>query len=217
MLTSPTRPSALLDFLPDSSPGASSSSVAVSTRLISRYVSPNVPRRHPNISQPSCSTFDDPAQAIVPTKRKSSASASLPSKMQTLDAQPKLKRGSSSDRSRGSSRQHSPAPLQPIYRFNKSRSPSAFQISESRIPRLHWIEEDGTPGDRFLSCESVVQALIHSYKSCTTFCVPTPIILTHSALDFKNPKDPNDTSFEPHPTAYPTAELEYPNTGGCET
>jgi H3 lysine-79-specific histone-lysine N-methyltransferase len=214
MLTSPsTRPSAHLDFLPDSSQGASSSSVAVSTRLISGYVSPNAPRR-----QPISSTLDNPAQAIVPSKRKSSASASLPSKMQTLDARPKLKRGSSSDRSRGSSRQHSPAPLQqPIYRFNKSRSPSAFQISESRIPRLHWIEEDGTPGDRFLSCESVVHTLMHSYKSCTIFCVPTLILSTHSALDFKNPKDPNDTSFEPHPTAYPTSELEYPNTGGCET
>ncbi|TDL28959.1 DOT1-domain-containing protein [Rickenella mellea] len=33
---------------------------------------------------------------------------------------------------------------------------------------------------------------------------------------FKNPNDPNDTSFEPHPTDYPFVELEYPNDAACE-
>jgi [histone H3]-lysine79 N-trimethyltransferase len=33
---------------------------------------------------------------------------------------------------------------------------------------------------------------------------------------FRNPDDPNDTSFDPHPTLYPVAELEYPNTGASE-
>lgn len=43
---------------------------------------------------------------------------------------------------------------------------------------------------------------------------------THDAtvalLVFRNPDDPSDTSFEPHPTHYPVAELEYPNTGAWE-
>lgn len=34
--------------------------------------------------------------------------------------------------------------------------------------------------------------------------------------DFKNPDDPDDKSFQPHPTDYPVVELEYPNTGASE-
>ncbi|KAI0757682.1 S-adenosyl-L-methionine-dependent methyltransferase [Daedaleopsis nitida] len=33
---------------------------------------------------------------------------------------------------------------------------------------------------------------------------------------FKNPDDPDDKSFEPHPTDYPVVELEYPNTNASE-
>ena len=41
-------------------------------------------------------------------------------------------------------------------------------------------------------------------------------MFSHRLLaDFKNPNDPDDKSFEPE--AYPTAELEYPNTGAIET
>lgn len=36
------------------------------------------------------------------------------------------------------------------------------------------------------------------------------------APDFKNPNDPNDKSFQPHPTKYPVAELEYPNSFASE-
>ena len=36
-------------------------------------------------------------------------------------------------------------------------------------------------------------------------------VLTHTPADFKNPDDPDDTSFEPHPENYPVAYLEYPN------
>ena len=35
-------------------------------------------------------------------------------------------------------------------------------------------------------------------------------------IDFINPEDPEDTSFNPHPTNYPTVELEYPNTDARE-
>ena len=36
-------------------------------------------------------------------------------------------------------------------------------------------------------------------------------VLTEILTDFKNPDDPDDTSFEPHPENYPVAYLEYPN------
>jgi len=35
-------------------------------------------------------------------------------------------------------------------------------------------------------------------------------------LDFKNPEDPGDKSFEPHPENYPWVVLEYPNCGASE-
>jgi H3 lysine-79-specific histone-lysine N-methyltransferase len=35
-------------------------------------------------------------------------------------------------------------------------------------------------------------------------------------LVFRNPNDPTDKTFDPHPTDYPVVELEYPNSGACE-
>lgn len=32
----------------------------------------------------------------------------------------------------------------------------------------------------------------------------------HSPTDFRNPDDPNDTTFDPHPTDYPVVEVDYP-------
>ncbi len=37
-----------------------------------------------------------------------------------------------------------------------------------------------------------------------------------SSPDFKNPNDPHDKSFDPHPTDYPVGELEFPNSGATE-
>src|SRR6266576_6373427 len=34
--------------------------------------------------------------------------------------------------------------------------------------------------------------------------------------DFRNPSDPKDRSFQPHPHCYPYIELEYPNSGASE-
>lgn len=42
------------------------------------------------------------------------------------------------------------------------------------------------------------------------------VCLADRGVDFKNPADPNDKSFEVHPTDYPTVELEYPNTHASE-
>ncbi|TBU51152.1 S-adenosyl-L-methionine-dependent methyltransferase, partial [Dichomitus squalens] len=42
-------------------------------------------------------------------------------------------------------------------------------------------------------------------------------MLTIIRVDFKNPDDPDDTSFEPHPTDYPVVYLEYPNNDAQES
>jgi [histone H3]-lysine79 N-trimethyltransferase len=42
------------------------------------------------------------------------------------------------------------------------------------------------------------------------------LAFTDYRVDFRNPADPNDRSFEVHPTDYPTAELEFPNTNASE-
>lgn len=39
---------------------------------------------------------------------------------------------------------------------------------------------------------------------------------SYSHVDFKNPNDPQDKSFDPHPTKYPVGELEFPNSGASE-
>ena len=78
-----------------------------------------------------------------------------------------------------------------------------------------WTTEDGTPGPDFKSCEQVVKGLLKQYKTRTSvpFCHAFP----DYCVDFKNPADPNDKSFEVHLTDYPTVELEFPNTNASET
>ncbi|KIK66094.1 hypothetical protein GYMLUDRAFT_158668 [Collybiopsis luxurians FD-317 M1] len=111
--------------------------------------------------------------------------------------------------SRASSRaanQLASSPLEPIFRrsrssASRSRSTSTFPTMPSfaQQPMRNWAtEETGEPGPSHISSERVVIGLHKSYKSY-----------------FKNPNDPDDKSFEPE--AYPTAELEYPNTGAIET
>lgn len=39
---------------------------------------------------------------------------------------------------------------------------------------------------------------------------------SYSHVDFKNPDDPHDKSFDAHPTNYPVGELEFPNSGASE-
>lgn len=53
--------------------------------------------------------------------------------------------------------------------------------------------------DTFLSSEIVVLRIMKSYVQY-----------------FKNPNDPHDRSFDPHPTNYPVGELEFPNSGASE-
>ncbi|RPD59337.1 DOT1-domain-containing protein [Lentinus tigrinus ALCF2SS1-7] len=104
----------------------------------------------------------------------------------------------------GSSRQSSLAPT--YLSADRPSSPSTRATSVASVgpptsgpPKECWIEEDGKPGPGFLSSEVVVQRLMKGYKAY-----------------FKNPHDPDDMSWEPHPTKYPVAELEYPNNGASE-
>ncbi|KAK7041733.1 Nucleosomal histone H3-Lys79 methylase [Paramarasmius palmivorus] len=85
----------------------------------------------------------------------------------------------------------------PIYRSSASTSRSTSSIPTTR---RKWVTSDkGDARDGHVSSESVVVSLMKSYKAY-----------------FHNPDDPNDTSFEPHPTNYPVCDLEYPNTDAVE-
>ncbi|EKM60394.1 uncharacterized protein PHACADRAFT_132924 [Phanerochaete carnosa HHB-10118-sp] len=88
-----------------------------------------------------------------------------------------------------------------------SRSLSPLTSASSRltpddalpVARSCWSEEDGRPGPGFTSSEDIVRRVMKGYVAF-----------------FKNPDDPEDKSFQPHPTRYPVAELEYPNTFAAE-
>ena len=60
-------------------------------------------------------------------------------------------------------------------------------------------------------CEGVTEAI-------QDLCVLnlSVMCLAESRVDFRNPLDPDDKSFEAHPTDYPAVELEYPNTRASE-
>ncbi|KAF8588488.1 DOT1-domain-containing protein [Ramaria rubella] len=81
----------------------------------------------------------------------------------------------------------------------RSRSTTEFGSLEGPIPRECWTSHDGAFAEDLISAETVVKKLMRSYKSY-----------------FRNPEDPNDMSFEPHPTDFPFVELEYPNTNARE-
>ncbi|KAL0578516.1 hypothetical protein V5O48_003459 [Marasmius crinis-equi] len=57
--------------------------------------------------------------------------------------------------------------------------------------------------------------LVSSFLS-TWALLTCRVLLFFIRADFHNPEDPNDTSFDPHPTYYPVVELEYPNSDACE-
>ncbi|KAF8624900.1 hypothetical protein AX15_005768 [Amanita polypyramis BW_CC] len=105
--------------------------------------------------------------------------------------------------SRAHSRQQTLAPSpEPIYRSSRSRSTSAYPPTNTDLPfqRRRWcVDDDGTPGPRHVSSEMVVKRLMKTYKGY-----------------FKNPGDPKDRSFQPHPHCYPYIELEYPNSSASE-
>ncbi|KXN84824.1 Histone-lysine N-methyltransferase, H3 lysine-79 specific [Leucoagaricus sp. SymC.cos] len=106
---------------------------------------------------------------------------------------------------------------EPIYRSDRSRSTSLFPGLDPDVQpscRRRWrTDEDGVPGDDFLSSELIVRRLIKSYKACMSCSSLAAVPLT-CFLDFRNPNNNMDMSFEPE--NFPVAELEYPNTGAKE-
>ena len=205
MLSSPSaRSSSDLSFFSPSKvskSGASTPSpVVVTTRLAKRPV-------------PTAGPSDVPREV----KRHRTASAK--------EALSKRKSNTSSKNpSRATSRQRTlPPSPEPIYRSSRSRSTSLFPGPEPETDthQRQWRSDDnGIPGEAHLSSEMVVKRLMKSYKSCE----PLPGMRRQDAADciplfpedFKNVDDPNDKTFDPHPTEYPVVELEYPNTGASE-
>ncbi|KAJ3514934.1 hypothetical protein NLJ89_g2077 [Agrocybe chaxingu] len=231
MLSSPPRASSDLDFFSPpkiQKPGASphpegrrlhafdTSSTSVTAQQYNLgAISPALPLS----SVLSCviSPFDAPSKSTKPSKEaqvfalrlscsRAFRSTTAVKRLRTTSNKekgPKRKTGTSKNSSRANSRQCSlPPSPEPIYRKSRSRSTSRFPAGDSDGPVIlrRWrTDEDGTPGDSVLSSEMVVKKLMKSYKAY-----------------FKNPNDPNDKSFEPHPTNYPVVELEFPNKGASE-
>lgn len=81
----------------------------------------------------------------------------------------------------------------------RSRSTTEFGSLEGTIPRPCCTSHDGGFGEELISADTVVKRLMKSYKAY-----------------FHNPDDPNDRSFDPHPTDFPFVVLEYPNTNARE-
>ncbi|KAJ7630377.1 S-adenosyl-L-methionine-dependent methyltransferase, partial [Roridomyces roridus] len=95
-----------------------------------------------------------------------------------------------------------PSSPEPIYRTSRSRSTSHFAPAEndSSIFRRFWFsEEDGGGNGEHFSSEKAVKMLLRTYCAY-----------------FKNPDDPQDRTFKPDPSRYPTVELQYPNTDSSE-
>ena len=182
-----------------------------------------------------------PDRQSTPLKRKHADddSASEPpqpppakkTRLSPSGAAPRAKRAShspssssaSGSGSRASTRLRSSTPsssVEPLYRKSRSRSTSVLRTTDEPIPRGDCYEaQSGSPGVGFRSNEMVVVDLIDKGVTHYVACTHNLCLLKHSAhipLDFRNPDDPTDKSFEPHPANYPVAELEFPNTGSSE-
>jgi H3 lysine-79-specific histone-lysine N-methyltransferase len=151
MLSSPSaRSSSDLSFFSQSKvskSGASTTSpVVVTTRLAKRLVPAAGPSDVPREVKRHRTA---PAKEVL-SKRKNNTSLKNPS--------------------RAASRQRTlPPSPEPIYRSSRSRSTSLFPGPEleSDTHKRRWCSnEDGTPGEKHLSSEMVVERLITSYKSC---------------------------------------------------
>ncbi|TFK38629.1 S-adenosyl-L-methionine-dependent methyltransferase [Crucibulum laeve] len=207
-----------------SKPVASASTVVVTTRLrrlsSQHRSSSTTPSSLPPSSPPSTTTSSPlsspPLVSSPPRKRKSLGAApenetALPravKRLRTASAttdKPRRRRkalfSGALPRVPGRSRTQAPSP-EPIYRSSRSRSTSLFPARESDTPvvKRSWAtDEDGDPGHKHISSEKVVQRLMKSYKAY-----------------FKNPANPDDRSWQPHPIHYPVVELEYPNSNAVE-
>ncbi|KAF5370802.1 hypothetical protein D9758_002119 [Tetrapyrgos nigripes] len=204
MLSQPIPATSDLNFFSSSKSKnfPSSSTTTTTTRIIRRQPHPSpasVPSRSSSVSSsPLSSPPSSPPQSSPTKKRKSPAQPSRPAKKPRAEKREPRKRVSPRSSARPSTALPSPEPL---YRSSRSRSTSLFPTgSSSPTPARYWAtSENGDPGDDHSSSAKVVEGLMKNYKAY-----------------FKNPEDPDDTSFEPHPQKYPWVVLEYPNTGASE-
>ncbi|KAH9963553.1 hypothetical protein BC827DRAFT_118497 [Russula dissimulans] len=138
------------------------------------------------------------AQRRAKRARSSDSSDATPPPSSSRSRESSIASFASSSRASTRNRSSPPTSLPPSTR-SRSRSSSVLPITDEPIPRECHINEDTVFDEAFLSSEKVVLRLMKSYVQY-----------------FKNPNDPHDRSFDPHPTNYPVAELEFPNSGASE-
>ncbi|TFK22041.1 DOT1-domain-containing protein [Coprinopsis marcescibilis] len=226
-----------LDFF-SNRPGVMPSSSSSTTNVVVRKVVKQVNHRHssvaaslfpPSSSSPATSCRSSPlsSPSTPAMKRKSlpadlsvasSDSAPDPKRMRGEVAKKTLKKRKRNASSKSSSRSTSARPqLEYVYHKDRSRSTSRLSSLPDDEPghstlssppppkapvvfkRVWRTDEEVQPETNLLNSSHVIQRLMKSYKA-----------------HFRNPCDPNDTSFEPHPTNYPYVELLYPNKGAVE-
>ncbi|KAI0247837.1 hypothetical protein BJV78DRAFT_863147 [Lactifluus subvellereus] len=219
-LTSAHPPQIPFHFFPKStSPPSHVPSVVVKTRVVTvpqqatrsastpRQVD-NLHQRNPSQVAPSTNVFTThPATKRYLPYAHSQRRAKRARSSDSSDATPpppsrtrESSIASSASSSRASTRNRSSPPTSVASSIrSRSRSSSVLPIFDDPIPRECHIDEDAVLDDTFLSSEKVVLRLMKSYVQY-----------------FKNPNDPHDKSFDPHPTDYPVGELEFPNSGATE-
>ncbi|KAH8978675.1 hypothetical protein EDB92DRAFT_140460 [Lactarius akahatsu] len=200
-------------FFPKPSSSSHAPSVAVKTRVVA--VPPQVTRSTPtpvlnvhNRLQPRVAASTNPPAKRSSTQqlnercskraRSSEHSDATPPPSSSCSRESSIAFSISSSRSSTRNRSSPPTSLAPSTR-SRSRSSSVLPTTDEPIPRECHIHDDAVLDDSLLSSEKVVLRLMKSYVRY-----------------FKNPNDPYDKSFDPHPTDYPVGELEFPNSGATE-
>ncbi|KAH9028320.1 hypothetical protein EDB84DRAFT_279207 [Lactarius hengduanensis] len=200
-------------FFPKPSSSSHAPSVAVKTRVVA--VPPQLTRSTPtpvlnvhNRLQPRVAPSTNPPAKRSSTQqlnercskraRSSEHSDATPPPSSSWSRESSIASSISSSRSSTRNRSSPPTSLAPSTR-SRSRSSSVLPTTDEPIPRECHIHDDAVLDDSFLSSEKVVLRLMKSYVRY-----------------FKNPNDPYDKSFDPHPTDYPVGELEFPNSGATE-
>ncbi|KAI8983191.1 S-adenosyl-L-methionine-dependent methyltransferase [Trametes punicea] len=220
--SAPLASSSDLSFFSKPKYAAAGSSTVVTTRVVAVPRFPDPRARAPAIkvtAQPTPFSSKSTRETVDAKRKREEALLQFNHKKRRLSSgiskseeartpQPRTRAPSvaASTSSSASSRQPSIAPS-PVSNTQTSSasapSTRATSVASSAAPpvaaRDCWIDEDGRPGPGFLSSEIVVKDLMKAYKAY-----------------FSNPLDPEDRSFDPHPTDYPYTSLEYPNTGASE-
>jgi [histone H3]-lysine79 N-trimethyltransferase len=149
--------------------------------------------------------------------RSSDSSDATPPPPSSRSRESSIASSASSSRASTRNRSSPPTSVAPSTR-SRSRSSSVLPIiTDEPIPRECHIDEDAVLDDSLLSSENVVLSLMKSYVQCQSPLFASTYVGHHYfLLDFKNPNDPYDKSFDPHPTDYPVGELEFPNSGATE-